>query len=392
MNLTLQLPMLADERVDPLCPHFGRCGGCQLQDVAYAQQVRAKQTSLGELLAAVSLASLPAIGLHAGEPYGYRNRIRLRVERVEGQLRFGYNERATTTFLPIGTCPIAAPVLWATAEALLAAADDDRDAMFWLMAASEVEIFCNHDQSQIQLTLWCAPRTKSLQGSFQRAFHAIERHAPAGVRIAGAGAIAADPRTGPTGRTLADAGSPGLSYTVGSEMYWITRGGFFQVNRLLLGTLVELVTSGRSGGLAWDLFAGVGLFSRVLARSFAKVVAVEANATATSDNRAALARIGVAHQAVESTTLDFLRGAVMQRERPELVVLDPPRAGAGAEACELLVRLAPGCIVYVSCDPTTLARDLAVLGRGYRVVELAMLDLFPQTAHVETVTVLERSV
>jgi 23S rRNA (uracil1939-C5)-methyltransferase len=260
------------------------------------------------------------------------------------------------------------------------------------MAASEVEIFCNHDQSQIQLTLWCAPRTKSLQGSFQRAFHAIERHAPADVRIAGAGAIAADPRTGPTGRTLAEAGSPGLSYTVGSETYWITRGGFFQVNRFLLGTLVELVTTGRSGGLAWDLFAGVGLFSRVLARSFVKVVAVEANTTATADNRAALARISVAHDAVESTTQDFLRGAVMQRERPELVVLDPPRAGAGAEACELLVRLAPRCIVYVSCDPATLARDLAVLGRGYRVVELEMLDLFPQTAHVETVTVLERSV
>lgn len=119
-------------------------------------------------------------------------------------------------------------------------------------------------------------------------------------------------------------------------------------------------------------------------------MAVEANATATGDLRAALAKLGPTHNAVQATTLDFLRGASVQRERPELIVLDPPRAGAGVEACELLLRVAATQVVYVSCDPTTLARDLAALQPRYRITSLHMVDLFPQTDHLETVCILER--
>jgi len=156
-------------------------------------------------------------------------------------------------------------------------------------------------------------------------------------------------------------------------------------------TLVDMVCNRRSGELAWDLFAGVGLFSRLLARSFSQITAVEANPTAASDLRAALGKLGAQHTAVEATTLDFLRSAVLQRDRPELIVLDPPRAGAGAEACSLLERLAPNTMVYVSCDPTTLARDLRTLQPHYRIAELHLVDLFPQTSHVETVVVLQRN-
>jgi 23S rRNA (uracil1939-C5)-methyltransferase len=128
----------------------------------------------------------------------------------------------------------------------------------------------------------------------------------------------------------------------------------------------------------------------VLARRFARVTAVEANPAASADNRVALAKIGLGHAAVTATTVEFLRRAAVERERPELVVLDPPRAGAGLEACALLVRLLPRTVVYVSCDPGTLARDLAVLQGEYRMAALHLVDLFPQTAHLETVAVLER--
>jgi len=153
---------------------------------------------------------------------------------------------------------------------------------------------------------------------------------------------------------------------------------------------VKLVCEGRKGTVAWDLFAGVGLFSRVLANSFAQVTAVEANPTAASDLQVALKKLGSQHLAVESSTLEFLQKAIVQRERPDLVVLDPPRAGAGLEACELLLRLGAPEIVYVSCDPTTLARDLEVLRRGYAIASVRLVDLFPQTFHMETVVVLER--
>jgi len=166
----------------------------------------------------------------------------------------------------------------------------------------------------------------------------------------------------------------------------VGRGGFFQVNRFLVDELVRTVTAGRQGTMAWDLYAGVGLFSRVLAKSFLQVVAVEADATDLSKSFK-----GSGKRAVEATTVEFLRGAVVQRERPELIVMDPPRAGVGPEVCALLARISAPEIVYVSCDPVTLARDLkALASSGYNVVELHMMDMFPQTFHIETVVFLRR--
>jgi len=377
----------------PRCPHFGVCGGCQHQDLVYEEQLRLKRERLAYLLQEANVSVPAEIAVHSAEPYEYRNRIRLRMERIEGIFRVGYNLPRTTDFLPISTCPIATPTLWHTAEALLAAAAD-RDVLYWLNAAAEVELFCDNTASRVQLTLFCAPRTKapaaSQPGNFSAAFAALQAHMPQGITLAGAAAEAFDARTGPTGRTLAEAGATGLAYTVLDETYWITRGGFFQINRFLIETLVHLVCDNCSGALAWDLYAGVGLFSRVLARSFKQVTAVESNPSAALDLRNALTKLGPLYVAIESTTLAFLERAVLQREHPELIVLDPPRSGAGLEACALLSRIAPQTIVYVSCDPITLARDLAALQPHYRVAALHLLDLFPQTSHLETVAVLER--
>jgi 23S rRNA (uracil1939-C5)-methyltransferase len=377
----------AVERVAPRCVHFGKCGGCQYQMIADHEQLTVKRWILRHELAKFNVEGPSDIPAHAAEPYNYRNRIRLRIERLNGTLRFGYNIRSTTDFLPIATCPISAPILIQTAETLLARASENRDAAFWLNATSELELFANDDLTRIQLTLLCAPRTKATPGSFDRAFTTLQTRAP---QVVGAAAIAFDPRTGPTGRTLAESGAPGLSYKVADETHWITRGAFFQVNRFLLEPLVDLVTTNRSGDLAWDLYAGVGLFSRVLARNFTHITAVEANPIAAADLRASLARLGPQHTAIEATTLAFLRRAILQRDRPNLIVLDPPRTGAGPEACALLTRLAPATIVYVSCDPTTLARDLAILQPHYHLTTLHLLDLFPQTSHLETIAILER--
>jgi 23S rRNA (uracil1939-C5)-methyltransferase len=391
------------ERVPAPCPHFGTCGGCHYQMANYPEQLRLKQAIFRELLRSSGIDAPPEPTMHSAEPWGYRNRIRLRVARTlgdgdeagtEGSLRLGYNRHATNEFLPITTCLIAAPVLWSTAKSLLAAVAGDRDVAYWLNATAEVELFCDHTMKRIQITFFCAPRTKPIFGSLDRAAIALQAYAPQGVLITATAAAAFDQRTGPTGRIIAEAGAPGLNYRVLDETYWITRGGFFQVNRFLLETLVELVCNDadqpRAGTLAWDLFAGVGLFSRVLARSFAQVTAVEANPTAVADLRAALPKRGSDSRVHESTTLDFLRRAVLDRDRPELIVLDPPRAGVGLEACELLARIAAPTLVYVSCDPTTLARDLNALQPHYSIHTLHLVDLFPQTFHLETVAILSR--
>lgn len=387
------------ERVAPRCPHFGMCGGCHLQMGSEAEQLRLKQGILMDSLRRAGVQHLPDPQVHAGEPWGYRNRIRLRLQQLQqngGELRFGYTRRGEgQVFLPISTCPIAAPLLWRAAESMLAVSAENRDLAAWLSATREVELFTNADLSRLGITLLCPRDSQPIatlaagqrEASFKRAMSALGERLP---ELTGAGAAATTWQPLRLGRALATWGASGLAYTVGEESYWVTRGGFFQVNRFLLPGLVELVCDHMAGTLVWDLFAGVGLFSRVLARSFATVVAVEAHPGSVNELRRILERLNGQHRAEGMTVLSFLQGAVLQRDRPDLIVLDPPRAGAGAEVCDLLLRVAAPQITYVSCDPVTLGRDLTVLGQGYRVAALHLLDLFPQTYHQEAVVTLHR--
>ena len=375
------------DRVEPRCVHFGVCGGCQYQMANYGAQLSTKAAILRETLARAGLEALPGPQLWGSpEPYGYRNRIRLRVRVVDGSPRCGYSVRRSNEFLPVTMCPIAAPVLWSTAETILRTAARHQDAADWLRSASEIELLCDETGGRTQVHLLCPGQVPRRKGSFDRFAKALES---AGAPVA---SLAASRLHAASGRALASLGSwgaEGLSYRVAGQTFWLQPGSFFQVNRFLLPEMVRIVCGERSGRLAWDLFAGVGLFARELTERFEQVTAVEANPAARNELQRGLR--ASRDRAVSATTLAFLREAVVQRERPELIVLDPPRAGAGEEACALLLRLAPQAIVYVSCDPTTLARDLAVLSTGYRVSETHMIDLFPQTYHLETVMVLRRN-
>jgi 23S rRNA (uracil1939-C5)-methyltransferase len=460
----------------PLCPHFGPCGGCQFQDVAYAAQLRHKSDQLRALLGTTGLV-LPEIQLHPSPPYAYRNRIRLTLAEVDGQLRAGYLTRPADktgcptsgssdvglppdddpnpnpeapgiVFLPITQCPIAAPILWRAAEAFLVELNQRPAA--WLgrtpLSIDQLELFTTADESRLQLSLYLRAQTgsaaKAVPAKLAAAFTALCESLRARIpELTGAGIYllppnstqrsrrAEQPRPGPTW------GAPGLNYTVPTPAvriasqesiaakdesvilsaaqnlrisplplplpqlttnnqqlttsFWVPRTAFFQTNRFLIPDLLALVTAGRSGELAWDLYAGVGLFSRALAPHFARIAAVEIAEPAAS----ALAATGLAHlRAVKATTLDFLRVAVVERDRPDLIVLDPPRSGAGPEVCSLLARIAAPTLIYVSCSPETLPSDLQTLAgpSGYTIAELHLLDLFPQTTHIETVAILTR--
>ena len=429
----------------PPCQHFGPCGGCQLQHLTYSAQLAHKAAQLRTLLEAANL-TFPELQIHASPPLAYRNRIRLTLAEVDGQLRAGYirNPASPTepapAFLPINVCPIAAPILWRATEAFVALINEAP--ANWLrnlhQIPDQLELFTTADESGLQLTLYVRTAAKSLPAKLTAAFialcEALHQSIP---ELTGAGIAllpalskqrsrrAEQTRPGPSW------GSTGLNYRVPSQdeiatlcavppqtvilraaknpriaplplsvpqpstdnqqpttTYWVPRGAFFQINRFLLAELLALVTSNRAGQLAWDLYAGVGLFSRVLARSFAQVTAVEiAEPAASALSSTKLANL----RAVSATTLDFLRAAVVQRERPDLIVLDPPRTGAGPEVCALLARIAAPTLIYVSCSPETLPADLAILSAsGYTGAELHLLDLFPQTTHIETIVILTR--
>jgi 23S rRNA (uracil1939-C5)-methyltransferase len=375
----------SDDRIEPRCIHFGECGGCNYQHADYAAQSAMKRDILHETLERAGLAELPRIEPHTSEPWNYRNRIRLRIAESGGGLRIGYLRRGSSEFLPIQMCPISAPLLLHAADTLLQLAQKDTNISRWMQATTEIELFTTANETRLQITLFVG---KEPPKGFPELCTRLQQLLP---ELVGAGTAILSLETG-RGRKVQKIkqgtswGMEGLSYAAANESYWVSRGGFFQVNRFLIDELVHLVTDNRSGNLAWDLFAGVGLFSRALTKTFPRVVAVEASA----DDLIRTFR-GEGRLAIAATTLDFLRAAIVQRDRPDLIVLDPPRAGVGIESCSLLARLKAKQIVYVSCDPVTLGRDLkAMVDSGYRLVELHMIDLFPQTFHLETVAILQQ--
>jgi len=191
-----------------------------------------------------------------------------------------------------------------------------------------------------------------------------------------------------------------LFQEAGGYRYRVSHLSFFQVNRFLIEDLLQTMTAGVKGQLALDLYAGVGFFTLPLARSFQRVICVDANLAATRDLQANAETAGAAIASHNEHVEEFLRKT---HERPDFVSLDPPRAGLGADAAAKLAALGAKEIAYLSCDPSTLARDLAVLTgsskRGaataapirYEISEIRLFDLFPQTFHIETLVRLRRA-
>ena len=366
----------APERIVPACPHFGACGGCHYQYAGYETQLAFKQSILRETLDRGGVQAPEEILALSADPWHYRNRIRLALDTAGNP---GYRGRQSHNIVPFRECPIAAPLLLKAANA----SAEILRTLNWELRPAEVSFFCNGDESAL---LASAYTPNADEGRFVKWASALEERIPV---LKGAELIAQKPE-GKQMRTTGEWGwgSLGLTYPASGFDYRVDRGAFFQVNRWLVDSLVDCVTDGHKGSLAWDLFAGVGLFARKLTGSFERVVAVES----ASASKAALEHNlrGSTGEAVIGETLPFLRRR-RPMEKPDLVVVDPPRTGLGPEITTLLAEVAAPALVYVSCDPATLARDLrALLGCGYAIQSITLVDLFPQTFHIETVVRLRR--
>lgn len=365
----------APERVAPLCRHFGPCGGCAYQHANYAAQLAFKQTILRETLQRGGVPAPEEIRVLSAEPWRYRNRIRAGFGANGSP---GYRGRRSHAIVPIAECPISAPLLLEAAQAVAATARRFAPALRF----TGVALFCNAAETALLATIFAAGAARGRFEDFARAF--AER-IPA---LAGA-ELAIESRDGKPQRTVAQWGATSITYRAAGFDYRVGHGSFFQVNRWLVDALVDRVTASQEGALAWDLFAGVGLFARRLTAGFERVAAVESAPAAT----AALAHnlSGTTAIAVKSDTLAFLR-RYAKGPQPDLIVADPPRTGLGAGICALLAEIASPAVVYVSCDPATLTRDLrALLASGYAIQSIALADLFPQTFHLETVVHLRRA-
>jgi 23S rRNA (uracil1939-C5)-methyltransferase len=369
------------DRASAPCPHFGVCGGCDYQHIPYESQLKYKTEILRETLRRIGRIEWPGeITAHASAPWAYRNRAQWKVrplgEDGAGGMGVGYFRANSTALCAVEDCAILSPLLLKTLLALRAGAA----AGMLPRELREIEAFAGGNDSKLLVTATFSgfpARAQDLVDKLRGILPEIESllfHDPSRERM--------------------ELDGPGwIECEAGGSTYRVGHFSFFQVNRFLVGELARVVAEEESEGrLALDLFAGVGLFSVPLAKRFARVIAVESNPAAARDLEANTSgRIARSGRVIEVRSADVEQFLSKLKERPELVVLDPPRAGLMPGTIKHLARMAPARITYVSCDPPTLARDLAALAKsGYDISGVHLFDLFPQTFHMETVVSLRR--
>ncbi len=365
------------------CPHFQVCGGCHYQHISATEQVRLKKEILRETLSRLGGISWQGpVQEHTAEPYHYRNRAQWAI-RNSNPRAIGYFLPESSVVVPIDECRVLSPTLAKTFCALQELARSGQLPEKLL----EIEAFTDSADSKIALNIAFERFTKpaaEIAAQFQTALPELES------------LLLLDQN-----KDRFELTGPGfLFHQVGGYRYRVSHLSFFQVNRFLLEDLLQIATAGAKGETALDLYAGVGFFTLPLARNFNKVVAVDANLAATHDLHANAEAAGVSIIAHNQHAEEFLSKT---QERPDFVLLDPPRSGLGQKASLELAAVGAQEIVYLSCDPSTLARDLAVLtgsksnsgetdapSTSYEIVEMHLFDLFPQTFHIETLVKLRR--
>ena len=376
------------DRVEPGCPYFGRCGGCHYQHIDYAAQLRHKAEILRETLRRTAKLDLQQdIILHSSEPWGYRNRTRMHAHH-QPQFALGYFRHNSHVLLPVENCPISSPLI---NQAIAAVWTLGRESLI-PESVHGLQFFANHDDTKTMLEAYVRPGSDAQE--LQPFAAALHRSLPqiAGVVVFATSSVEDEsrlhaPLTSVHSETSQAIGEQSLMYHIVGTDYRVSAGSFFQTNRFLIDKLVEIVVTNRTGRAALDLYAGAGLFTKRLARNFDQVLAVESSPHSFADLRH---NVPANVKCIRSTTETFLAER-SSKLALDLVILDPPRAGLGEKATAALGRMSASYVTYVSCDSATLSRDLRVLlESGYRVEQAHLVDLFPQTYHMETVLHLAR--
>ena len=318
-------------RIEPPCPYFGRCGGCDFQQLTYEAQLAAKSEMIRDCLHRIArLENVPDIVV-TPSPNDWRYRMRATWQIDRDQRTIGYYERGSRRVCDVVDCAVLRPELQA--------------------------------------------KLADVRGTGWEQFPPDLKHLDV---VAGDNGVSFAP-------AFAAFETAELNLTVRGEVYRYNAKAFFQINPSLLGPLIEFALADAAGETAIDLYSGVGLFTLPLSRAFRRVMAVESNPTGARYARWNLRDAGFDNTKVFTANVAGWLSDVPMRE-VDFILLDPPRVGAESAVIQGILRLHPPRISYVSCDPATLARDLRKLFAGrYRIESIKAFDLFPQTHHVETV-------
>jgi tRNA/tmRNA/rRNA uracil-C5-methylase (TrmA/RlmC/RlmD family) len=321
------------ERIEPPCPYFGRCGGCDFQQMSYAAQLEAKLTIIRDCLHRIAKLEYDAeiAVIPSPRQLGYRSRARWHFDRNKNA--FGYFARDSHEVIDIAACPILTPELEAGFE--------------------NIRQRFGENENEIEAAAGDAGEISFLSRQ-------------------------------------ADNRAAELSFTVNAGSYLYSAETFFQANKFLLSELIDIATGDAHGNLAFDLYCGVGLFTLPLARRFENVIAVEEHRAAVRFAKKNVANAQLDNvKIVDKSVERFL--AHHSGQTSDFILIDPPRAGAEKNVIASIAALKPTQISYVSCEPSILARDLRIfLDSGYEIEKITALDMFPQTHHVETVVRMNR--
>jgi 23S rRNA (uracil1939-C5)-methyltransferase len=393
-------------RVAPRCPHFGPCGGCGWQHIAYPEQLRLKSALVTRLVreavrqAPAARATIAATPVDA--PWGYRQKVHFTFAtagpRGRRALVMGHYGRGTRRVIPVHECPVhderGNDVAFAFQAEYRRSSASQGDTL------KSLAVRCGLDGGETMATLVVsADADKGIRAATRRVLGG--RHAPSSFHLN----IHPKDDGFVFGReTRRIHGPERLREQVGGASFLMSPTAFFQTNVAAAEILVRLVRAVVPAGVdVLDLYAGAGLFALPLALDGHRVMAVEENRAAVADGEASarLNRVPPTRcRFVAAPVETALRGLATRWPNdpkpfaPEVVILDPPRDGcAPAVLDDLFGQRSPTTVVYVSCDPTSLARDLAVIDRyRYHIESLQPVDMFPHTAHVETVVVLRRGI
>jgi len=353
------------DRVEPQCPHFGTCGGCQWQHLAYEAQLRFKEQILHDQLERIGGISKPPLkpSLGAHDPWFYRNHVQFHLNK-EGRL--GFLTFRGGRVIPIEVCYIMHPLIEEVFRAL--------DLAFPQLKRVSIKVGTRTGQKLLILEME------------EDVIPALEVDEPLScVEFL------------PDGTLLTLVGDSHIVEEVGGRRFRISAASFFQVNTEQLERLIEVVRgylAPQGHEVLLDAYCGVGTFGLSLAGEAGQVIGIEGSDSALAD-----ARFNAQYESIpagEGENVEFIGGRVEDTlaglVKVDVAILDPPRQGCRREAIAHLVRLAPAKIIYVSCDPATLARDIKLLREGgYHLVEAQPVDMFSQTYHIEAVALLERS-
>ena len=316
-------------RVEPPCPYFGRCGGCDFQQLTYESQLQAKVDIIKDCLQRIAKVLEPVdIKIHPSPEWQYRARALWQTDADRKWL--GYYVRGSREVCDVEYCAVLVPELQQTLESL-------------------------------RTTIETATSVRDIAA------------------VAGDEGVSVDP-------PMAGFEPREISRTIAGERYHFSAKSFFQINHQLLPALIQEAIGSAKGKVAIDLYCGVGLFTLPLARRFTQVIGVEANERATRFARVNLELAQLNNAQVFAADVGNWLLSPEVGSTPDLLLLDPPRTGAENKVISGILSMKPTCIVYVSCDPATLARDLKkLLAGGYSLDTVTAFDMFPQTHHVETV-------